>query len=294
MQKNIYNISVSRYDNVFAKSGEPVDLGTFLNDTAYRDKVLEIRAISNKAERDKQKVQLPQVTISGLFDGPHSKENLIKHSGLICVDIDAKGNSGIDDWEYLKRQLAILPQVAFCGLSLSGNGLYCIIPIKFPQLHQQHFKQLQKDFEKMHITIDPACGDVCRLRGMSYDEHPYFNDNAEEYEGFYTEPKKIFPKLHFENNSNNTIHKVQAICRKIDSLGIDLTNDFVDWKYICISLATLGETGREFFHICSRQSTKYDYTKCDKMFTDILDRGYQSVHIGTFFHYCDQHPELKG
>lgn len=115
----------------------------------------------------------------------------IQHSGLICVDIDAKDNPDILDWEILKQDLSVLPQIVYCALSVSGKGLFLVIPLRYPEKHLQQFHQLQIDFRKMGIMIDSACSDITRLRCLSYDEHPIINENATLYEGVYVEKTNI-------------------------------------------------------------------------------------------------------
>jgi hypothetical protein len=107
------------------------------------------------------------------------------------VDIDAKDNPDILDWETLKQDLSVLPQIAYCALSVSGKGLFLVIPLRYPEKHLQQFHQLQIDFRKMGIMIDSACSDITRLRCLSYDEHPIINENATLYEGVYVEKTNI-------------------------------------------------------------------------------------------------------
>lgn len=192
--------------------------------------------------------------------------------------------------ETLKQDLSVLPQIAYCALSVSGKGLFLVIPLRYPEKHLQQFRQLQIDFRKMGIMIDSACSDITRLRCLSYDEHPIINENATLYEGVYVEkPKhKSFPTC-FIYEGENTSAEVAVCCRKIQQCGIDITASYDDWLKVGCALATLGESGRSLFHICSQQNAKYNAAKTDKMFTDLLRRNYQQVNIGTFFWMCKQH-----
>ena len=60
-----------------------------------------------------------------MFQPTRSIQNIQYRSGLICVDMDAKENPAISDWNAVKEQLAVIPQIAYCSLSVSGNGLFC-------------------------------------------------------------------------------------------------------------------------------------------------------------------------
>ena len=287
---DIFQTHISVYNGVTDNTGTRMPLGTFLFCKEYKDDILRLRAVFDKEKRNALKRSLPQATISGVFSPTRAKNNLSQHSGLICVDIDAKDNPDILDWETLKQDLSVLPQIAYCALSVSGKGLFLVIPLRYPEKHLKQFRQLQIDFRKMGIMIDSACSDITRLRCLSYDEHPIINENATLYEGVYMEkPKhKSFPTC-FIYEGENTSAEVAVCCRKIQQCGIDITASYDDWLKVGCALATLGESGRSLFHICSRQNAKYNAAKTDKMFTDLLRRNYQQVNIGTFFWMCKQH-----
>lgn len=287
---DIFQTHISVYNGVTDNTGTRMPLGTFLFCKEYKDDILRLRVVFDKEKRNALKRSLPQATISGVFSPTRAKNNLSQHSGLICVDIDAKDNPDILDWETLKQDLSVLPQIAYCALSVSGKGLFLVIPLRYPEKHLQQFRQLQIDFRKMGIMIDSACSDITRLRCLSYDEHPIINENATLYEGVYVEkPKhKSFPTC-FIYEGENTSAEVAVCCRKIQQCGIDITASYDDWLKVGCALATLGESGRSLFHICSRQNAKYNAAKTDKMFTDLLRRNYQQVNIGTFFWMCKQH-----
>lgn len=287
---DIFQTHISVYNGVTDNTGTRMPLGTFLFCKEYKDDILRLRAVFDKEKRNALKRSLPQATISGVFSPTRAKNNLSQHSGLICVDIDAKDNPDILDWETLKQDLSVLPQIAYCALSVSGKGLFLVIPLRYPEKHLQQFRQLQIDFRKMGIMIDSACSDITRLRCLSYDEHPIINENATLYEGVYVEkPKhKSFPTC-FIYEGENTSAEVAVCCRKIQQCGIDITASYDDWLKVGCALTTLGESGRSLFHICSRQNAKYNAAKTDKMFTDLLRRNYQQVNIGTFFWMCKQH-----
>ena len=287
---DIFQTHISVYNGVTDNTGTTMPLGTFLFCKEYKNDILRLRAVFDKEKRNALKRGLPQATISGVFSPTRAKNNLSQHSGLICVDIDAKDNPDILDWETLKQDLSVLPQIAHCALSVSGKGLFLVIPLRYPEKHLQQFRQLQIDFRKMGIMIDSACSDITRLRCLSYDEHPIINENAPLYEGVYVEkPKhKSFPTC-FIYEGENTSAEVAVCCRKIQQCGIDITASYDDWLKVGCALATLGESGRSLFHICSRQNAKYNAAKTDKMFTDLLRRNYQQVNIGTFFWMCKQH-----
>lgn len=172
---NYFRKEISVYNGVSDNQGTIMSIGDFLFSKEHENTIKLLRHLSDKDERNAWKRRLPQATISGVFLPTRSKLNLSQLSWLICIDIDAKDNPDIRDWEKLKHQLAILPQVFYGSLSVSGNGIFVIIPLCYPDKHLWQFKQLQHDFGKMGIVIDAACSDMTRMRCMSYDEHPIIN-----------------------------------------------------------------------------------------------------------------------
>lgn len=163
-----------------AENPAEINLVTWLTSEKYADKVKYIRGCEDPDEIKGLKASLPAVTVSGLFSA-RNMEGLIQHSGLICIDIDRKENPNLVNWHEVPEILAKIPNVAYCGLSVSGNGYFAIIPIRYPEKHVLHFHALYADFLRMGLVIDKACKDVCRLRGYSYDPNPYFNHEARPY-----------------------------------------------------------------------------------------------------------------
>ncbi|WP_293052459.1 BT4734/BF3469 family protein [Paludibacter sp.] len=165
-----------------------------------------IRSTTDENERKRLKSSLPAITPSGIFSERRANK-LIAHSGLICIDIDGKDNPNIMDMGALKKELSSNDHILYCGLSVSGNGLFCLVPIAYPEQHKGHFYALQKDFKDMGIVIDGGCSDVSRLRGYSYDENPHVNPEALLYEK--TMEGSI--KVSHINNSERTTQKQQAM-----------------------------------------------------------------------------------
>lgn len=97
---------------------------------------------------------------------------------LLTLDFDNH-----PDIEEAKRILATLPYVYYAGLSVSGRGLFAIIPIAAQDLteHKTYFHALEKEMQTLGLTIDKACKDVTRLRVVSYDPDPYINPDCTTY-----------------------------------------------------------------------------------------------------------------
>lgn len=282
MAKKYFDIEISIYNGVRDVYGSTCKLRDFLFENKYVSEIEYLRSLSTKEERDNIKKRLPMACISGLFQPTRKTENLINHSGLICVDIDRKDNLHIDNWDDLKLQLSKLKEVAYISLSVSGNGYFVIMPLKYPQFHKQQFNKLKLDFAQLGINIDSACGDVTRMRCVSHDISPYINENAIPYAGYYTDPK---PVIKYQYSNGDVLDKVAKCCNLIESNHIDITSDYKDWFTIGCALASLGENGRQFFHVCSMQSHKYKQAETDKKFSNLLRTG-KRISIGSFFEIC--------
>lgn len=283
--ENIFDRRISYYRDERDTNGAVITLRQFLFSKRHVAEIERLRKEKNEDERRRLKGLLPRATISGLFSY-RDTQHLIEHSGLICIDIDGKENPTMDV-EHTKMLLSEYKEIAYAGLSVGGKGLFCIIPIAHPVHHEAHFRALQKDFAGMGIVIDHNCKDICRCRNISFDPDPYINLQPETY--IYTCPQPQPRQIHYEHdNSDVTIRKVYDYCREIEQMNLDITTGYEDWFIVGASLASIGEDGREAFHIVSKQNPKYKQEEADKKFTNLL-RTISNYSIGTFFHLCQSY-----
>jgi hypothetical protein len=301
MKRNLTLVSV--FDNYFATkpTGEVNLLDWFIEKNKFTPVVDLIRSTLDKTERSRLKAQLPAITPSGIFV-ERKANKLVAHSGIICIDIDGKDNLHISDFESLKLELSTNKHILFCALSVSGNGLFCFIPIAYPEKHKEHFYSLQEDFKALGIAIDKACSDVSRLRGYSYDCNPYINHNAEKYVSILENSLNIperKPRVHIglgESQSNELKTQlsvddlksvflkpthgyiqvkvesksdiVREILGKVIESKIDITDNYDDWITICFIIKNLfGEDGRRMFHDVSKFNSNYCFEMADKKYS---------------------------
>lgn len=179
--KSILDVDVSFFENYFDKTeGVLVNLMDWLTDETKKEKVLKIRQLEDKTQIDKIKRTLPAITPSSICLRKEKGSELIKHSGLIQIDIDYKQNQNVINFDKLKDQLKKLPFVAYCGLSVSGRGYWLLIPIEKTDSYSQkrYYEMMFQRFKSYGVTIDKAPTNFASLRGYSYDSDPYFNHNA--------------------------------------------------------------------------------------------------------------------
>jgi len=278
-----------------------VNLFDWVCSNKYKEAANRIRSLSEKSEQRQYKAELPCITPSGIFSYCSDK-HLDAHSGYICIDIDGgKDNPDITDFEKLKQDLSNIEYNAYCGLSVSGNGVFCLIPIEKPQCHKEHFYALEKYFQEKGIKIDAACKNVSRLRGASYDANPILNPNA-----------VVFTDL-VEYSVNKDVKRTRTECEQEESFlkgysniplimtpilqfigdnQIDITGNGRQWFSIGCALANeYGEEGRLIFHAVSRfyRNENYYYTKeeADMMYDSCLKNYHKyQIGIGTFYYWC--------
>ena len=280
---SLFDKQISIYRNITDTiGGATVTLRQFLFSEKHKAEIERLRSIEDEGESKRLKLKLPVATISGLFsyrDGKH----LIKHSGLICIDIDAKDNPSMNV-EQTKRLLAELDEIAYVGLSVRGKGLFCIIPIAYPEKHEEHFLSLQADFKEMGIVIDELCKDITRARVVSFDPNPYVNERAVTYKATMQKPQPQI-RHYSHNDGEGTVKKVYELCRRIQDCGLDITAGYQNWFMVGASLANLGEDGRKAFHMVSRAWPKYDPADTDEKYDNLL-HTIRDYSIGTFFYVC--------
>lgn len=80
-----------------------------------------------------------------------------------------------------------------------------------------------------------------------------------------------------------TMLRIKLYLDYIQSHGIDLTQNYDEWVLLGFAFASLGEDGREPFHIISKFSDKYSYDECNKKFDNVLATSRNEISIGTFF-----------
>lgn len=289
MTDSILNINVSCFAHCKATTPAEVSLLSWLTSDKYRDKVEQIRAIQDEGLQKDIKKTLPAITPSGVFSY-RDTENLIYHTGFMTFDIDADKNPQFDDFAWVRDQVSRIVHVAYCGLSVRGQGCWGLVPIpkSTPVEHRQRFDALAKDFSQYGITLDPACSDVCRLRIYSWDPDAYFCHDAL----LYTKILKPQPPRHLPRPpKGDTRDRVEAIISQVKERQIDITTDYKsEWFGLAAALANeFGEGGRGYFHTLSQFHPEYRPDDTDKLFDSVLRKSYTDWSIGTLFTVAKNH-----
>lgn len=291
----IDDIMISAFPNAMSTEPTQIRLTQFIHSTKYRDKIEAVRNAATKEERDNLKKGLPCATISGTFT-KRNVAGLVTYNSLVCLDFDAKDNPSVSAQE-IKTMLGIIPEIAFAALSVSGAGVWAIVPTNndSPDEHPKVVRVLERIFAHIGLTIDKSCKDVCRLRFVSFDETPVVNPNPSVFDAqkflYAAEPeRRAFWTGSTANTAtmqpSDTRTKLEKCIRDIESRRMDLTEDYETWVRLGFALASeFGTDGEDYFQRISQFHPSYDQNKCSKKYNDCVKSG-RSVGIGTFFQIC--------
>ena len=278
--------SISIYSNV--KQTETTDtilLSSFLEaiqSGKWQDKVLKIRTITDKDLRRAEKINLPNVTVSGIF-GKRVDNDCKLHSGFIAIDIDDLGNEVEGTRELLKHD----PYIYSAFTSVSGTGLCLLIKID-PEKHREAFEGIADYLiKKYQIIIDPTGVNPSRTRFVSYDPDLFINESSLSFKKYLPKPKvrKITATVFVQSEFDEVVKKM------VDA-NVSCVEDYRDWRDIAFGLADqFGESGRQYFHSLSSCSSKYEQSMCDRQYSHAIARnGKQTnkITIATIYWFAKQ------
>ncbi len=235
MVKSLNDIKVSFFENVLDVTPKQIPLLRWLSGSdRYNPLVTQIRATGDKEKRNELKKQLPAITPSGIFRR-RGAAFLVKHSGFISLDFDNLQNPA-----ETKAKISQIANVFYCGLSVSGAGLWALVPISNPEHHKQHFDALRIDFLRLGLIIDRACSDVSRLRFYSYDAEPYINFDAVTYSKTYSPPPpEYWPQTFTPAGASNPL---QIACKMItDSTPGEMHHNLLKAAHLAGGYIATGE-----------------------------------------------------
>jgi len=147
------------------------------NPKYFEKQTILLRNISDKAQsRDFKSNQFDYVTFSGIFPAyKRTKENCIKPSGYLCLDLDHVKT----DINELKTKLIndTNLDVQFMFVSPNGDGLKPVLLYDtYKIVHDKFFELMEKYFALVYdFQIDKACKDICRPCFIPYDSEVYMN-----------------------------------------------------------------------------------------------------------------------
>ena len=130
-----------------------------------------------KAQVSEAKKKLPGVMWSGRFSKREKPvaEKLLKHSGLLCADLDELG----ERLPEIREGLVTSPHVLALFTSPTGDGLKAVFRVPADAEHKASFLAVQAHVRDLcGIEVDESCSDVGRLCFLSHDPDIYYKPDA--------------------------------------------------------------------------------------------------------------------
>lgn len=268
-------VDVSIYKNIRDTEGHVGDIIEFLTSEEHKALSKKIAAEKDPVVRADLKKTIACCTVSGVFN-TRNAENLIKHSGLISIDIDKKDNLWINDWQLFIEELGNFQEIFFAGISVSGEGAFCIIKISNPEQHKEHFLAIEEDFKRWGIKIDPSAKDVVRARFYSYNEKPYINRDSRVYKRLSKQQsvkrqRTTAPQIRPTKIDEVKYHEVKEWALMAHEEGVDITQEYENWFSLACALAwEFGEEGREIYHLFSGNHPNYRVKQTDYKYNEAI------------------------
>jgi hypothetical protein len=292
---------ISVFKNARSTDPESLELDVFLQSKRHIPTIDQVRQQEDKKKRDELKKNLPAATISGTFK-KREIHGIQMYNGLVCLDFDGKDNPDFTP-DQMRNILASFQETYYCGLSVSGSGVYAIIRTDNddPQRHSEIVESLGNLIHTLSgIQYDKACKDVCRLRFVSYDNEAYINRNCAAFPAKREleridkllaarppRPIKVYRSDRHQSN-DTTRKKVESYIEAIESSRTDITSDYQDWCNLGFALASeFGMDGEDYFQRISQFNPKYSASDTEKKYSNLLRTSSGRVTIGTFFSICN-------
>jgi predicted P-loop ATPase len=279
-------MKISYFNNIKQTTPDSeTDILSFLNNVKLGTWERLIKPINSEKDKKKRSAlkakSLPYVTISGTFT-KRANNDLNKHSGYICLDIDDIENLA-QEW----TKVIADPYTFGAFRSASGKGIAVLVQID-PAKHLDSYLSLESYYlESYAITLDKACKDIARARFVSNDPETFINPNAKIFKPIAKKVKKApinkLPQIITGEND------IDFIIEQINASGVDITGTYSNWINIGFALVDdLGENGRQHYHAISRFNEKYTPETCDKQYNHCLKSDGQGIKISTLFYHAKE------
>ena len=139
----------------------------------YREYADKVRNARTREEMDRAKFDAPGFSFSGIFER-RGKERLIRHSGIMAIDIDHLDGDVFSEKERLMKN----PYVYSVFLSISGKGLKVLVKVPDSldaESHKLYYKAIAEDFG---VDEDRRAQDIARYTNVTYDPDLHLNLGA--------------------------------------------------------------------------------------------------------------------
>ena len=283
MSKKTQDQVISIFDNAISSKQSQLTLNDYFSGIVsgtWQDQVLGYR--SGKCD----KKNIKAVTVSGLFSG-RKDSDLSEHSGLLVIDIDDKDQERpVSD---IRDQLKEIPEIFAIHSSLGGKGLAVYFRINKSK-HFESFEAITKMLINDYGVIpDMHCGNIGRLRFVSYDPDLHLNYGATAWNYFENKENRVSTGEASYSHVIYSENDINYILQQIKDRQLNIAPDYYAWLRIGFALSDkLGAAGMDAFKLIS--SYYYGKQKIDpeKQFKRCLKAGKSGISIKTFFYFAKQ------
>lgn len=274
-------MKISLFKNSYAEKPEQQikfeDFVEHIKEGTWEKPVEKLRSLKGLDNYRKFKEALPCVTISGEYRTRDKfvkiNKRLIRHSGLICLDVDRKDNPKMRVKDLVDKEC--LMQYISC----SGEGLkivYRCTSTRDPAVHRRIYDAAVKRLESagIKLKIDPIVKNIASLQYVSFDPQLFYFPKTK----LVIKPlpaikrKKSSPSADQEKDIAQMEEFIEALGEK------DVTENYENWLTIGMGLSySLGESGRPLFHKLSKNYENYSKDETDEKFDGLLERDPNSI-----------------
>lgn len=197
---NYLNTIISKFPSVIGKASNEILKDWLTNTFLFRlqKDIAQLDAIDHSKYQEEKAKKLPVVCIGARIKQgySHKTENILKSTNLMCIDIDDDNNPDIKDWGKLRDSVfELIPNIIYSGLSVSGHGVFFIVPIKHSDRFLEHWLYVKSLLSDSDILLDESKKNANALRYYAYDPNGKFRYDVEPLEGTKKEePKKVIQR----------------------------------------------------------------------------------------------------
>lgn len=181
-------MKISEFGSVRSKQSQTISLQEYVNkvrSNTFKAQVEEYRRLAalpgHEAEAQRVKDGMPCIVPAGVCSGGHAVKNLVKHSGLLQIDMD---HTLLRTTEVC-RLLCELPYVTVVHKSFSQNGVLAFVRVAA--------EDVMRNYEQLYAAVgeavsrhaahnyDSKCKILTQPSFYSWDADAYYNPDAETF-----------------------------------------------------------------------------------------------------------------
>ena len=182
------DVKISEFGSVRSKQSQTISLQEYVNKVrsdTFKAQVEEYRRLADQpgheAEAQAEKDRMPCIVPAGVCSGGHAVKNLVKHSGLLQIDMD---HTLLRTTEVC-RLLCELPYVTVVHKSFSQNGVRAFVRVAA--------EDVMRNYEQLYAAVgeavsrhaahnyDSKCKILTQPSFYSWDADAYYNPDAETF-----------------------------------------------------------------------------------------------------------------